>query len=111
MKAQSISAPTFSPQPRPLKKDRPNQRRKRRIKTLDRKLSLQTRLNRCECGAEASDTAHIIPRRFQQFRHLTENVKPKCRACHMEEKYSKKDQRIRILNNNPQYESPRTSTI
>lgn len=88
------------PFPKPLKRDRPNLKRKRLIKKLDGKVSRETETNRCEeCNRIGpTDPAHIIPRRFQKLRHDRKNIRRKCRRCHDRERYDASDQRATILN-------------
>ena len=89
--------------PKPLKKDRLNLRRKKAIKKLDRKVAHDTESLICaKCGAFGkTDPAHIIPRRYLKFRHDPKNINRHCRLCHQKEKYSKEEQRIRILHSDP----------
>jgi hypothetical protein len=84
---------------KPLKRDRPNLKRKREIKRKDKKISKETETYVCEgCGAETkTDPAHVVPRRFQKLRHDPTNIKRKCRKCHDAEKHDPAEQRAAIL--------------
>jgi len=89
----------FCPMPKPIKKNRPNQVRKRNIRRLDRKISRETETWKCSvCDTPGkTDPAHFVPRRFQKLRHDPKNVNRKCRRCHDAEKLSALEQRSAIL--------------
>lgn len=79
--------------PKPLKSQRPNEKRKQEIKRKDKEFSKATETFRCEeCGKLGpTDPAHIVPRRFMDLRHERSNIKRKCRSCHRKEKYDKNE--------------------
>ena len=76
------------PYPKPKKSDNPRLKRKRRIKSLDRKLQIETETHVCaRCGRYCEQTAghHKIPRRFMATRHDPTNVERLCFDCHVVE--------------------------
>lgn len=88
--------------PKPKRRDRPGEKRKREIKRKDRIVSQSVKGKKCAtCDRPATDPAHIVPRRFQKLRHEPLNILPKCRRCHQAEKPDKVKQRIRILHSDP----------